>query len=1435
MLKRLISSFVIFCFILSNYQPVFAQDFSVNELPVPGTMVGESAPFSPLALKGLVINPQKPLEFQFIVDTGNSLPLGGEGAGGGNKEELRKKLNQLVKYFLAGLTIPEGDLWVNLSPYEKNRMIPEVLGQTDLGRDLLAQDYILKQLSASLIYPEKGLGKEFWSRVYAKAEKQFGTTNIPVNTFNKVWILPDQSQVFEHGPAAYITNATLKVMLDQDYLAMQKHQGLSGDSSVNQNCRPAGCQAIEGLNVKARQGNNRSTNTLASQIIRQIILPEIQHEVNTGKNFAVLRQIYGSLILAKWYKETIQNGLLEAVYTNKSKVDGVNLSDPAIKEKIYERYLQAYKKGAFNYIKEDAAPDGQVVPRKYFSGGFMDMGMVINRKGTPGMIHADGAMAALEVSLTPDAGMFTRRQFLRTVLAGGALAGGAIVAGKLSAQQSGEAEGSVYRDYWAALTTKIKYTGKTDTTLYALGSSHLLRTVLTTLGKYQYLFAKEVSTDPVNYQNIRTLQESLQQEFMKHMGDELKKFSGGQDIAKMSFTSFVLVVLARYLAQYNILIRGEVLGEGQKEVIYLYFYEINKIENIDLNPTDIWGASLNVDRIDAGEGISVDGHSLNPMGLSDVANAQNLNGNIIFYNDLFLAQVKAVITMEKKDQFLASLENSSDEKFILFARDSNNEVYTLEHSVNMMRANLLKESSENVLSEAREQTTVHESKHVVDKGKGSTISLEVDGHLAGMRKNAYGWFYGVANAWQALQPENSNRTDMMPTNIAMQYILKKIVDYILAHRSNFPMIKGDVFDVYTVKAQLYKLMGEENEALRKRLIDAVYYQHQKEYGHEADVLLAGPQTVWDDQKVFGIPKKVLALGVAGIAATVAGVVLLHKHFKRLQAIKQQPVTPKNLPRAERRALEKERKKNAKKNAVNPKTGPKPSDSAMKAKAKAKKPQGFTRREFVKAGIAAFFLSLIQTDTKEYDDTIESTAPERPITSDDPVVRGVVGIIQSAFNDFNDAIEDNTLPDTVEGQAERFFIPMRDQIISLYGNEIPDLKPLLGQRKKIGLPALIEILSPWLQTKHILFGLSPGRFFVKERLRDMLGGILAEIVSLPPSFNPTIRDYTFDGQMLALQNPHFLGMKSKKSLAVEGINLTMNKIHLIAFIKESSEYLLGTKWKLAQKYSSMTENELQSAILANPEPSDWVAMTRVLLLRRVYGDDLKKSKKDFIASRLNEHLESTINHEQGHKRKSLISVLISPSPDDVAVIEEIQAQLAVMEKFPDLGLEEAMTWLYVKGVYQVAGKDILKSIVWVLAENKNSFNIVEPEGMTLSQKNRFYFVKYAKLDVNQKAKVLELMNEKFITVLKKNDGLTKRISARASPPIKVAASTAGDHGLINGGIDLNQINVRRAGQRIKVQFDQAQLNELEQADFKGFSPEITDFRYIKSPFQLLGIK
>ena len=61
---------------------------------------------------------------------------------------------------------------------------------------------------------------------------------------------------------------------------------------------------------------------------------------------------------------------MSQVYADKNKVSGVNTDNPQEKQKIYEQYLQAFKKGAYNLIKEEQDPlSQQLTPRKYFSGG----------------------------------------------------------------------------------------------------------------------------------------------------------------------------------------------------------------------------------------------------------------------------------------------------------------------------------------------------------------------------------------------------------------------------------------------------------------------------------------------------------------------------------------------------------------------------------------------------------------------------------------------------------------------------------------------------------------------------------------------------------------------------------------------------------------------------------------------------------------------------------------------------------------------------------------------------------------------------------------------------------------------------------------------------------------------------------------------------------
>ncbi|MBP6342429.1 MAG: hypothetical protein KA403_00675 [Candidatus Omnitrophica bacterium] len=348
MLKKLFNCFLILCFFFVTVVPsqVFAGGLG---LPEPGTMVGLSKSFEPAIIKGLVVHQDNPFLFNFIVDPGQDELSG---------DALKKEGERLIKYFLASLALPEKDVWVNLSPYEKDKTIPEALSQTDMGRDLLAQDYILKQLTASIIYPEQQLGKSFWDKVYAKAQKEYGTTDIALNTFNKVWIVADKASIFERNNTAFVVESHLRVMLEEDYLAFKENK--------------------EPVNTPA--------NNVSSQIIREIVLPEIEKEVNSGKNFANLRQIFNSIILASWYKKNLKQALLNRIYADQSKVNGIDINDPTVKQQIYEQYLKAFQKGVFNYVKEDIdAADGKMIPRKYFSGGILATGAASNPdlSGTP--------------------------------------------------------------------------------------------------------------------------------------------------------------------------------------------------------------------------------------------------------------------------------------------------------------------------------------------------------------------------------------------------------------------------------------------------------------------------------------------------------------------------------------------------------------------------------------------------------------------------------------------------------------------------------------------------------------------------------------------------------------------------------------------------------------------------------------------------------------------------------------------------------------------------------------------------------------------------------------------------------------------------------------------------------------------------------------------
>jgi len=323
--------------------------FSGNKLslPHPGIRLPLSPVFNPIALRGIEIDPAKPFQFEFILDLGDAQE---------SAAHVKEQSQTLMKYFLAALAIPEEDMWVNLSPYEKDRVIPDSFGATQMGRDLLAQDYLLKQLTSSMMYPEEELGEEFWEKVYQQAYQHYGTVNIPVNTFNKVWIVPEKAVVYEQEQRAFILESRLKVLLEEDYQALKRHQEAMAWTEDNMDSK---------------------NEELSRKMIREIILPVLEKEVNSHQHFAVLRQIYQSLILSIWFKDNLKENILSERYVNQKKVKGIEIADEIDREKIYARYLEAFQKGVYNYIKEDYNPhNGEIVERHYSSGG-MIFGQVV--------------------------------------------------------------------------------------------------------------------------------------------------------------------------------------------------------------------------------------------------------------------------------------------------------------------------------------------------------------------------------------------------------------------------------------------------------------------------------------------------------------------------------------------------------------------------------------------------------------------------------------------------------------------------------------------------------------------------------------------------------------------------------------------------------------------------------------------------------------------------------------------------------------------------------------------------------------------------------------------------------------------------------------------------------------------------------------------------
>jgi len=85
----------------------------------------------------------------------------------------------------------------------------------------------------------------------------------------------------------------------------------------------------------------KELNEYSTQLIRELIIPKLTKEVNSSKRYAALRQVFFSLVMARWFKDTFQGKPGQYAQL----IDSHNLNNLTSKEawsKTY--YFNEYKK-----------------------------------------------------------------------------------------------------------------------------------------------------------------------------------------------------------------------------------------------------------------------------------------------------------------------------------------------------------------------------------------------------------------------------------------------------------------------------------------------------------------------------------------------------------------------------------------------------------------------------------------------------------------------------------------------------------------------------------------------------------------------------------------------------------------------------------------------------------------------------------------------------------------------------------------------------------------------------------------------------------------------------------------------------------------------------------------------------------------------------------
>jgi hypothetical protein len=269
-------------------------------------------------------------------------------------------------YFLTGLSLPNDSFWVNLNPEESERIATRSMCSTMVGRIMLEADLQMKKDFCKYENPcESEIGEKYWALLEEKREELVtecmriypeeiqSVDNVFFGAATRYWIVPDTITAYEDEDEIYVEEAALDIY-SEPVFEYSTYEIKFQPTSLSTECRKSLKKAAE------------EYGQYAMEMEKNLILPLVVNEVNTGDQYAELRQAYLSLALAQWYKSHCKACLfskfIDSADANYLKAwRGQDCND------IWREYCDSFRNGEYYCEKTEERGTDRI--RKIYRGG----------------------------------------------------------------------------------------------------------------------------------------------------------------------------------------------------------------------------------------------------------------------------------------------------------------------------------------------------------------------------------------------------------------------------------------------------------------------------------------------------------------------------------------------------------------------------------------------------------------------------------------------------------------------------------------------------------------------------------------------------------------------------------------------------------------------------------------------------------------------------------------------------------------------------------------------------------------------------------------------------------------------------------------------------------------------------------------------------------